>query len=86
MWIGQPAQESLLVSAPRVPGPVDTVGAGDAASAGLACALAGGANVEESAAFANIVASITIQQIGVTGTATPGQVRQQWRAASEASG
>ena len=30
-------------------------------------------------AFGNLVASITIQQIGTTGTAAPQQVRQRWR-------
>jgi rfaE bifunctional protein kinase chain/domain len=81
IWIGQPERESVVVAALPVQGPLDTVGAGDATGAGLACALAAGATVEESAAFANIVASITIQQIGVTGTATPGQVRAAWREA-----
>jgi hypothetical protein len=30
------------------------------------------------AAFGNLVASITIQQIGTTGTASPEQIRQRW--------
>jgi bifunctional ADP-heptose synthase (sugar kinase/adenylyltransferase) len=60
-------------------GPIDPVGAGDSTSAGIACALAAGATLEEAAAFGNLVASITIQQIGITGTATPEQVRQRWR-------
>src|SRR5262245_26978906 len=77
IWIGQPEQESVCVGAPNVEGPLDTVGAGDATSAGLACALAAGATLEEAAAFANLVASITIQQIGTTGTATPEQVRER---------
>jgi sugar/nucleoside kinase (ribokinase family) len=62
-----------------VHGPIDPVGAGDSTSAGIACALAAGATLEEAAAFGNLVASITIQQIGTTGTATPDQVRQRWR-------
>ena len=37
------------------------------------------ASGETATAFANLVASITIQQIGTTGTATPEQVRQRWR-------
>lgn len=61
-----------------VAGPIDTVGAGDSSSAALACALASGANLAEAAAFGNLIASITIQQIGVTGTATPEQVRERW--------
>lgn len=53
-----------------VTGPVDTVGAGDSASAGLISALACGAGWQEAAAFANLVASITVRKIGVTGTAS----------------
>jgi bifunctional ADP-heptose synthase (sugar kinase/adenylyltransferase) len=62
-----------------VAGPIDIVGAGDSTSAAIVCAMAGGAGVEAAAAFGNLVASITIQQLGTTGTATPEQVRQRWR-------
>jgi bifunctional ADP-heptose synthase (sugar kinase/adenylyltransferase) len=62
-----------------VSGPFDPVGAGDSTSAGIACAVAAGATLEQAAAFGNLVASITIQQIGTTGTATPEQVRARWR-------
>jgi sugar/nucleoside kinase (ribokinase family) len=55
------------------------VGAGDSTSAGIACALAGGLSVAEAAAFGNLVASITVQQLGTTGTASPEQVRQRSR-------
>ena len=47
-------------------------------SAGIACAVMAGASYEEAAAFGNLAASITVQQIGVTGTATPQQVRDRW--------
>jgi rfaE bifunctional protein kinase chain/domain len=67
------------VPAYPVTGPIDIVGAGDSSSAALACALASGAGRTAAAAFANLVASITIQQIGTTGTASPSQVRQRWR-------
>jgi len=67
------------VPAAAVPGPIDTVGAGDSVSAALAAAIAAGATLVEAAAFANLVASITIQQVGVTGTATTPQVRQRWQ-------
>jgi sugar/nucleoside kinase (ribokinase family) len=62
-----------------VSGPIDICGAGDSCSAGIACAMVSGATHEQAAAFGNLVASITIQQIGVTGTASPGQVRVRWR-------
>ena len=63
----------------RATGPIDTVGAGDSTSAGITCAVAAGASYEQAAAFGCLVASITIQQIGTTGTASPEQVRQRWR-------
>jgi bifunctional ADP-heptose synthase (sugar kinase/adenylyltransferase) len=67
------------VPAYPVAGPVDIVGAGDSTSSGIACALAAGASLAAAGAFGSLVASITIQQIGTTGTATPEQVRQRWR-------
>lgn len=65
-----------------VSGPIDICGAGDSCSAGITSAMVGGATHEQAAAFGNLVASITIQQIGVTGTASPEQVRQRWREVS----
>ena len=41
--------------------------------------MVSGLTHEQAAAFGNLVASITIQQIGVTGTATPEQVRRGGR-------
>jgi bifunctional ADP-heptose synthase (sugar kinase/adenylyltransferase) len=79
---GTASPRSVLVPAFPVKGPIDIVGAGDSTSAGIACAVAAGATLEEAAAFGNLVASITIQQIGTTGTASPEQVRQRWREAS----
>lgn len=61
---------------PAVPveGEIDIVGAGDSTTAGIVCALCAGATLQEAGLLGNIVASITIQQIGTTGTASPGQV------------
>src|SRR6185312_5039235 len=73
------ASGSVLVPAYPVSGPVDICGAGDSCSAGIASAMVSGATHEQAAAFGNLVASITIQQIGVTGTATPAQVRARWK-------
>ncbi len=77
----------LAVTVPAYPvnGPIDIVGAGDSCSAAIACALAAGAELAAAAAFGNLVASITIQQIGTTGTATPAQVRKRWRQVSDGS-
>lgn len=77
----QDAERSVRPRIPAYPvhGPIDIVGAGDSTSAAIVCAMAGGASIEAAAAFGNLVASITIQQLGTTGTATPVQVRQRWR-------
>jgi bifunctional ADP-heptose synthase (sugar kinase/adenylyltransferase) len=73
--------EGSVIPIPAFPvaGPTDPVGAGDSTSAAIACAVAAAATLDEAAAFGNLVASITIQQVGTTGTATPAQVRQRWR-------
>ncbi|AWM40718.1 Bifunctional protein HldE [Gemmata obscuriglobus] len=73
--------EPVLTSVPAYPvaGPIDICGAGDSCSAGIASAMVSGLTHEQAAAFGNLVASITIQQIGVTGTAPPEKVRARWR-------
>ncbi len=75
----------LWVPAYPVTGPIDICGAGDSCSAGITSAMVAGATHEQAAAFGNLVASITIQQIGTTGTASPDQVRQRWREVQQAS-
>jgi sugar/nucleoside kinase (ribokinase family) len=57
-----------------VTGPIDIVGAGDSTTAGIVSALCAGATPADAAHIGCLVASITIQQIGVTGTASPEQV------------
>jgi bifunctional ADP-heptose synthase (sugar kinase/adenylyltransferase) len=71
--------EEVAVPAYSVRGPIDVVGAGDSTSAGIASAAAAGLTLPQAAAFGALVASITVQQIGTTGTASPEQVRQRWR-------
>jgi len=66
-----------FVPAYRVTGEIDIVGAGDSATAGIVSSLCAGASIREAALIGNLVASITIQQIGVTGTASPEQVRRR---------
>jgi rfaE bifunctional protein kinase chain/domain len=78
---GEDSAPSRIAAYP-VAGPIDIVGAGDSTSAAIVCAMAGGAGAEAAAAFGNLVASITIQQLGTTGTATPEQLRQRWRQVS----
>lgn len=61
---------------PAVPvsGPIDIVGAGDSASAGIVCALIAGATNAEAAVLGNLCAGVTIRKLGTTGTASPEEV------------
>ena len=70
--------ETVRVPGYRVAGPIDVCGAGDSCTAGLVAARLAGLRDEDAAAFANLVASITVRQLGTTGTATPAQVRARW--------
>jgi len=62
------------VPAVRVEGEIDPVGAGDSCTAGIVSALCAGASPEDAAFLGNIVASVTVQKIGETGTASPEEV------------
>jgi rfaE bifunctional protein kinase chain/domain len=66
-----------------VSGPIDIVGAGDSVMAGLTAALAAGATVKEAAFIGNMAASITIQQLGTTGTASRSQLRDRFAEINE---
>jgi sugar/nucleoside kinase (ribokinase family) len=68
--------EGGVEAVPAVPvrGPVDPVGAGDSFIAGLVLALCSGAAPVEAAFIGNLVAAVTIQQIGTTGVATSDQL------------
>jgi bifunctional ADP-heptose synthase (sugar kinase/adenylyltransferase) len=79
-------EEGLVYATPdsfqRVPaipvtGEMDIVGAGDSATAGIVAALCSGADPLEAALLGNLAASITIQQLGTTGTASQEQVKAQ---------
>ena len=65
---------------PTVPpgGPIDISGAGDSTAAGIVCSLCCGASLAEAALIGNLAASVTIQQIGTTGTATAEQILAQF--------
>jgi rfaE bifunctional protein kinase chain/domain len=62
----------------RVEGPIDIVGAGDSTTAGIVSSLCAGASLTDAAIVGNIVASITIQQLGTTGTASRQEVRERF--------
>ncbi|MDK1032912.1 MAG: PfkB family carbohydrate kinase, partial [Planctomycetia bacterium] len=63
----------------RAEGEIDAVGAGDSTLSGIISATIAGANVEEAAILGNMVASVTVEQIGTTGTASPQQVISRYR-------
>lgn len=65
---------STLVPAYPVHGPIDIVGAGDATMAGIVASLCSGATPQEAAQVGNLAASVTIHQIGTTGTASRAQI------------
>jgi len=73
-----------LTSVPGVQleGPIDATGAGDSVTAGAVLALASGATLAEAGLVGMLVASITVQQLATTGTATPEQLVERltlWR-------
>ena len=81
MLVAKPAEAAQRIPGYAVSGPVDIVGAGDAASSGIVVSLLAGASVEEAAAVGNLAASITVQQLGTTGTASPAQMLARWHEA-----
>lgn len=66
--------EWTLVPGVIVEGEIDATGAGDSASAGTVAALCAGAELAEAGVVANLVASITIQQLATTGVARPDEL------------
>jgi sugar/nucleoside kinase (ribokinase family) len=80
--------EPTAVPGVRVEGPIDTTGAGDSATAGTVLALTAGATLAEAALIGNLVASITIQQLAITGVARPEELAPRlelWRGQNSAS-
>ena len=55
-------------------GPIDVVGAGDSVTAALASALAAGATTLEAMELSMLAASLTVHQLGTTGTAAPAEI------------
>lgn len=71
-----------LVPTRAATGPLDPTGAGDSVSAGAVLSLSSGATPTEAALIGNLVASVTIRQLGTTGTSSPEQLRlalNQWK-------
>lgn len=78
LLIAQPNGELSRSPAHPVSGPIDIVGAGDSATSGIVASLLSGAINIEAADVANLVAGITVQQLGTTGTATAVQVLSRY--------
>ena len=70
----RPGESARWTAALPLRGPIDVVGAGDSVTAALAAALAAGAGILEAMELAMLAASLTVHQLGTTGTATPGGV------------
>lgn len=65
------------VPAVRLTASIDPVGAGDTCAAAISAALAAGAGLTEAAAIACLAASIAVQQVGTTGTASPAELSRR---------
>ncbi len=65
---------AVRLPAVKVSPPLDTVGAGDTFLASLGAGLAAGATAQEAGCLANLAAAITIQKVGLTGTASPDEI------------
>lgn len=55
--------------------PIDICGAGDTFLSAFSCAIASGARTYEAASFANMAADVTIKKVGITGTASPEEIK-----------
>jgi len=58
----------------QIVGRIDTVGAGDSALAGIAAALAAGADPVSAAMLGNFTAGVTVKKLFITGTASPAEI------------
>lgn len=70
-------EDAVHVPGFRVPPPIDICGAGDSTTSGIVSALCAGATYPEAGLMGCLVASITVQQVGVTGIARPDQVLER---------
>jgi bifunctional ADP-heptose synthase (sugar kinase/adenylyltransferase) len=71
--------EPTWIPAVKLTGPVDPTGAGDSATAGAVLSLVSGLSLPEAALVGNLVASITVQQLATTGTASRHQLPERLR-------
>jgi rfaE bifunctional protein kinase chain/domain len=71
------SRTAIHIPSYEVSPPIDICGAGDTFLAAYSCALAAGAEPREAASLANLAADVTIGKIGMTGTATPEEIRKR---------
>ena len=69
---------TLHIPGYRVTGDTDVVGAGDSVTAGIVASLCSGSTLRQAGLIGNLVASIAVQQIGATGTASCEDVRRRF--------
>lgn len=77
------AESARLAPAVPVHGEIDIVGAGDTALAAITAGLCAGASAFEAALLGNLAASVTIQCLGTTGTASPAEIMAAYEAWGE---
>ncbi len=71
-------EKSVRIPAVLQKPPVDIVGAGDCFLSALALALAAGAAEEEACSLASYASAVSVKKLGVTGTASPEEIRALW--------
>jgi len=74
LLVESPQAKGVHIPGFPVPPPVDICGAGDTTIAAMAAALCAGATLEEAGLLGCLAASITVQKIGITGTANPDEL------------
>ena len=75
MLIVEPDMTQHEVPTMPAEGELDITGAGDSALSAITMALAAGATRIEAAELGNMAANVTVRKIGITGTATPEELR-----------
>ena len=71
------AKTTVHVPSYEVQSPIDICGAGDTFLSAFSCAIAAGAEPFEAASFANMAADVTIKKIGITGSASPEEIKKR---------
>ncbi|MFV0412532.1 MAG: bifunctional heptose 7-phosphate kinase/heptose 1-phosphate adenyltransferase [Oscillospiraceae bacterium] len=74
---------AYIVPAQAVSPPIDFVGAGDTFLSAFCATLAVGATGPEAIAFGNLASAVVIKKIGITGVATPEEIRTSHRQREE---